>query len=100
MKLDAFHVFLSVLFLHCLLIAPAFAQAEILIGGVEMESEAFEEICRERLLRLATVRVISDAARDDLPLDFNQLSRPDWSLDYGKLAWSVARSPGKIPAPR
>jgi uridine phosphorylase len=66
--------------------------------AVEMESEAFEQICRERKLRLATVRVISDSARDDLPLDFNQLSRPDWSLDYGKLAWTVAKSPGKIPA--
>lgn len=66
--------------------------------AVEMESAAFEEICRERGWRLATVRVISDSAGDELPLDFNQLSRPDWSLDYGKLAWTVARAPGKIPA--
>jgi len=66
--------------------------------AVEMESEAFEQICRERKIRLATVRVVSDSARDDLPLDFNQLSRPDWTLDYGKLAWIVAKSPGKIPA--
>ena len=66
--------------------------------AVEMESEAFEAICRERGIRLATVRVISDSARENLPLDFNQLSRPDWSLDYGQLAWTVIKSPGKIPA--
>ena len=40
MKLHAFHVLLSVLFLQCILVVPAFAQAEIVIGGVEMESEA------------------------------------------------------------
>jgi len=66
--------------------------------AVEMESSAFEEVCRERGLRLAMVRVISDTAHEDLPLDFNQLSRPDWTLDYSKLAWTVIKSPGKIPA--
>jgi len=66
--------------------------------AVEMESEAFEQVCREQGLRLATVRVISDTAGENLPLDFNQLSRPDWTLDYGKLAWTVITSPGKIPA--
>jgi hypothetical protein len=43
------------------------------------------------------VRVISDAANEDLPLDFNQLSKPDLSLDYGRLLWAIAKSPGKIP---
>ena len=49
-------------------------------------------------LPFATVRVISDAADEDLPLDFNSLSKPDRSLDYGKLALAVAKSPGKIGA--
>jgi hypothetical protein len=31
-------------------------------------------------------------------LDFNALAKPDQSLDYGKLAWAIARSPGKIGA--
>lgn len=66
--------------------------------AVEMESDAFEEVCARHGLRLAIVRVISDSAHENLPLDFNRLSRPDWSLDYGKLAWAVARAPGKIPA--
>ncbi|HXR04871.1 MAG TPA: hypothetical protein VN836_09210, partial [Verrucomicrobiae bacterium] len=46
----------------------------------------------------ATVRVISDTATEALPLDFNRLSKPDQSLDYGKLFLAVAKSPGKIGA--
>lgn len=66
--------------------------------AVEMESEAIQAVCLERGVPCATVRVISDTANEDLPLDFNQLSNPDLSLNYGKLALAVARSPGKIPA--
>ena len=66
--------------------------------AVEMESEAIQTVCRERGVTCATVRVISDTAHEDLPLDFNRLSNPDLSLNYGKLALAVARSPGKIPA--
>ena len=66
--------------------------------AVEMESEAVHQVCRERGIPCATVRVISDGANEDLPLDFNQLSKPDLSLDFGKLICAVAKSPGKIPA--
>jgi adenosylhomocysteine nucleosidase len=66
--------------------------------AVEMESEAMQAVCRERAPPCATVRVISDAAGEDLPLDFNQLHRPDLTLDYGKLAWAVLQAPGKIGA--
>jgi adenosylhomocysteine nucleosidase len=67
---------------------------------VEMESAAINAVCRERGLPCATVRVISDLADEDLPLDFNQLSKPDRSLDYGRLALALAKSPGKIRALR
>jgi adenosylhomocysteine nucleosidase len=66
--------------------------------AVEMESEAIQALCLERGIPCATVRAISDVAHENLPLDFNQLAKPDLSLDYGKLALAVAKSPGKIPA--
>lgn len=65
--------------------------------AVEMESAAIHTICRERGIRCATVRAVSDTASEDLPLDFNQLSKPDLSLDFGKLLWATTKSPGKIP---
>jgi uridine phosphorylase len=63
--------------------------------AVEMESAAIHAICAKRGIPCVTVRVISDTANEDLPLDFNQLSQPDKSLDYGKLLLAVAKSPGK-----
>jgi nucleoside phosphorylase len=64
--------------------------------AVEMESEVIQSLCRAKEIPCATVRVISDAANEDLPLDFNQLSKADASLDFGKLALAIAKSPGKI----
>jgi nucleoside phosphorylase len=64
----------------------------------EMESAAIHAVCVEKKIPCATVRVISDTANEDLPLDFNALAKPDKNIDYGKLAWTIAKSPGKIPA--
>ena len=63
-----------------------------------MESEAIQTLCRARGIPCATVRVISDTANEDLPLDFNQLAKADLSLNYSKLALAIVKSPGKIPA--
>jgi adenosylhomocysteine nucleosidase len=66
--------------------------------AIEMESAAIHAVCRERGIPCATVRVISDTASEDLPLDFNALSKPDKNLDFVKLFLAIAKSPGKIGA--
>lgn len=66
--------------------------------AVEMESAVIHAVCAERGILCATVRVISDTANEDLPLDFNALAKPDKNLDFGKLFLAIARSPGKISA--
>lgn len=64
--------------------------------AVEMESEIIQAICREKKIPCATVRVISDTAEEDLPVDFNQLTTANMSMDFGRLALVLMKSPGKI----
>jgi adenosylhomocysteine nucleosidase len=73
-------------------------RAEIGADAVEMESAAIHAVCAEHRIPCTTVRVISDTANEDLPLDFNALAKPDKNLDYGKLFLAIAKSPGKIAA--
>jgi adenosylhomocysteine nucleosidase len=64
--------------------------------AVEMESAAIREICREQKIPSATIRVISDDAQQDLPLDFNALMTADFQINYLKLAGKLIRHPGKL----
>jgi len=64
--------------------------------AVEMESSVIRNICREEKIPSATVRVISDDASQDLPLDFNALMTPEDRIHYPKLIWAVLSRPGRI----
>lgn len=66
--------------------------------AVDMESQVIRDLCRSRGVPSATVRVISDAAGEDLPLDFGALMTPDQRIDFVRLAGALLRSPGKVPA--
>jgi adenosylhomocysteine nucleosidase len=64
--------------------------------AVEMESAVIHTLCWDRKIPVATVRAISDTAGEDLPLDFNHLSKPDKSLDLPRLITYVIRRPRLI----
>jgi hypothetical protein len=66
--------------------------------AIEMESGAIRAICGEHAVPSATVRVISDDANEDLPLDFNRLMDSDQNLKYAKLTAALLKSPGKMGA--
>jgi nucleoside phosphorylase len=67
-------------------------------GAVEMESEVIRQQAAAAGIPSATVRVISDAADEDLPLDFNALMNARMELDFTRLAFRLLRSPGRLPA--
>jgi len=65
--------------------------------AVEMESGVIQKLCAEAGLPCLTLRVVSDAAQEDLPLDFNVFMRENQVLDYPRLIGHVALHPGKVP---
>lgn len=66
--------------------------------AVEMESGVIRRIAQERGIPSATIRVISDAANEDLPLDFNSLMTPQSEIDLSKLILNLLLKPWKMPA--
>ena len=65
--------------------------------AVEMESSVIRTLCRERGIPSATLRVISDAAQEDLPLDFNALMTSEQRVSMLKLTGALLRSPASVP---
>lgn len=66
--------------------------------AVEMESHVIREIVTKKGIPCATIRAISDAAHEDLPLDFNQLLTCRSAISYPKLVWALVRTPNRIRA--
>jgi nucleoside phosphorylase len=66
--------------------------------AVEMESSVIRSICLENNIPSATIRVISDAAQEDLPLDFNALMTADDRINWVRLATKLIGNPQKIPS--
>jgi nucleoside phosphorylase len=65
--------------------------------AVEMESSPMRDVCQQRDIPILVLRVISDTAADDLPMDFNRYVRPDGTMALGRLLMGVARSPSVLP---
>lgn len=64
---------------------------------VEMESSVIRTMCRDRGIPSTTLRVISDTANEDLPLDFNALMTADQKISMARLTLALLKSPGSIP---
>ena len=65
--------------------------------AVEMESEPICQVAASHRIPSLILRVISDSANDDLPLDFNRLVTRDMRISLPKLGLTLARHPTKIP---
>ena len=66
--------------------------------AVEMESRIVREVCREHHIPSATVRVITDDAAEDLPIDFNQFLTSELKLDFAELLCAIAKRPRRLLA--
>ena len=64
--------------------------------AIEMESGTIHEIAQAHHIPCLTLRVISDPADIELPLDFNQLVTRDMKMNYPKLISHLILNPGKI----
>lgn len=64
---------------------------------VEMEAGAVAERAEHFNIPFYAIRVITDTANEDLPLDFNQMRDAEGRFDRFKILTSAARQPGIFP---
>lgn len=64
---------------------------------VEMETAGAVSVAEEKRIPWIATRVITDAATEDLPLDFNALSDENGNPDRSKIIRAVLRKPTAIP---
>jgi adenosylhomocysteine nucleosidase len=87
---------------HCSaqVVATAQAKGELWrlhqADAVDMESAVIRQECQSRQIPSATVRVISDVAEEDLPLDFNQYVDAQSRPRYAKILGAVLKRPALI----
>jgi len=67
-------------------------------GAVEMESFAVLTEAASRKIPGVAIRAISDAADQDLPMDFNGVLDDEGKVKTSKVVRSLARAPHKLPA--
>lgn len=60
---------------------------------VEMESQVIRSRCHNAGIPSATIRVISDAADRDLPIDFNKMMTASYRINWWRLFRSIAARP-------
>jgi nucleoside phosphorylase len=66
--------------------------------AVDMESAALRAGCARRGLPFLNLRVISDAADESLPLDFNRCFSAEMQFQLPCLLLELAKSPARLPA--
>jgi len=65
--------------------------------AVDMESAIIMSHCAEAVVPVVTIRAISDAADEDLPIDFDRCLTPQGAVKPLTLVNAIVRSPGNLP---
>lgn len=82
---------------HVLVTAREKVALGLLADAVEMESYSILEEARKWRVPAVAVRVISDGAGDDLPLDFNRAISRDGGVSLPRLLGQLVRRPRQLP---
>ena len=65
--------------------------------AVDMESASIRLLAKQHGITMVSLRVISDAFDESLPINFNQFMTENGGMRFGSLMLHIARHPGIIP---